>query len=262
MAHKLLFDNVSTRSSTLNDGLVTENTETEVFSFADATSITNESRAIDRNFTNAMTSFGTGTQSGTDFPENDALQFDFGSAKTIDFVALYFNAAETDSIRIHYDDAATGNTQEFNAFTDDYAVGWNIRTFTATSKRYWIVEAASGTVDGITEIFFGSALELPIDGAGITIEKPYNSFVASTYNNTEFANKIDTELRKWSLQVPILTDSDKTSLETLMSVHKNTRSFVYYDESSYYSVRLAKPLTFNQVATNAYSTSITLQEVA
>ena len=55
MAHKLLFDNVSTRSATLNDGLVTENTETEVFSFADATSITNESRAIDRNFTNAMT---------------------------------------------------------------------------------------------------------------------------------------------------------------------------------------------------------------
>ena len=260
MAHKLLFDNVSTRSATLNDGLVTENTETEVFSFADATSITNESRAIDRNFTNAISSFGTGTQSGTDFPENDALQFDFGSAKTIDFVALYFNAAETDSIRIHYDDAATGNTTEFNAFTDDYAVGWNIRTFTATSKRYWIVSAGSGTVDGITEIFFGSALELPVDGAGITIEKPYNSFVSSTYNNTEFSNKIDTELRKWTLQLPIITESDKTSLESLQSDYSNLYTFVYYDESTYHTVRLAKPLTFNQVATNTYSTSITLQE--
>ena len=118
------------------------------------------------------------------------------------------------------------------------------------------------TIDNLTQIYLGTVLELPISGDGITIEKPYNSFVASTYNNTAFANKIDTELRKWSLQVPILPEADKTTLETLISVHKNTRSFVYYDESSYHHVRLAKPLTFNQVATNAYSTTITLQEVA
>jgi hypothetical protein len=250
MAHKLLFDNVSTRSATLNDGTVSFNSETEVYSFADGTTITNEDRVIDRNFTNAITNFASG----------DALQFDFGSAKTIDFVALYFNAAETDSIRIHYDDAATGNTTEFNAFTDNYAVGWNIRTFTSTSARYWIVGAASGTVDGITEIFFGSALELPVDGAGITIDKPYNSFIGSTYNNTEFSNKIDTELREWTLQLPIITESDKTDLELLISDYSNLYTFVYYDESEYHTVRLARPLTFNQVATNTYSTNIRLRE--
>ena len=86
--------------------------------------------------------------------------------------------------------------------------------------------------------------------------------MSSTYNNTEFSNKIDTELRRWTLQVPILIDSDKTSLESLQSNYKNLYTFLYYDESSYHHVRLAKPLTFNQVATNAYSTSITLQEVA
>ena len=250
MAHKLLFDNVSTRSATLNDGAVSFNSETEVYSFADGTTITNEDRATDRNFTNAMTDFASG----------DGLQFDFGSAKSIDFVALYFNAAETDSIRIHYDSAATGNTNDINAFTDDYAVGWNIRAFTSASARYWTVEAASGTVDGITEIFFGSALELPIAGDGITIEKPYNSFISSTYNNTEFSNKIDTELRKWTLQLPIVTESHKTSLESLQSDYSNLFTFVYYDESEYHTVRLAKPLTFNQVATNTYSTTLTLQE--
>lgn len=103
---------------------------------------------------------------------------------------------------------------------------------------------------------------MPVSGDGITISKPYNSFIASTYNNTEFSNKIDTDLRTWQLKIPLLTESDKTALESLQSDYKNLYTFVYYDESEYHTVRLGKPLTFNQVATNTYSTSITLQESA
>ena len=84
--------------------------------------------------------------------------------------------------------------------------------------------------------------------------------MGSTYNNTEFSNKIDTELRKWTLQLPIVTESHKTSLEALQSDYSNLFTFVYYDESAYHTVRLANPLVFNQVATNTYSTTITLQE--
>lgn len=266
MAHKLYFDNVGTSTATLNDGTLTPGTDNagnpnDVYTFSDTNTITNESRATDRNTVNAMTGFSKNVNSETGASTIDSLQFDFGASKAIDFVALFFNAAETDSIGVHHDDAATGVVTNVGTFTADFTTKWNIRSFTQASNRYWHISAMSNTVAGITEIFFGAnPLELPISGDGITIAKPYSSFVGSTYNNTEFSNKIDTELRTWQLSIPILTELDKTALESLQSDYKNLYTFVYYDESEYHTVRLGKPLTFNQVATNTYSTSITLQE--
>ena len=51
MAHKLYFDNVGTSSATLNDGILIEGIDEApngVMSFADAATLTNESRATDR----------------------------------------------------------------------------------------------------------------------------------------------------------------------------------------------------------------------
>ena len=252
MAHKLYFDDVDTIGAALKDGTITiSGDHDEIRTFASASTLTNYSYATDNNLTTAITGWG----------DTDALRFNLGSAKAVNFAALYFTSAEDVTIEVHAHTHITGVMSETKTRHTDFTAGWNIIGMTAEwTYRYWTVSAKGATIDNLTQIFFSNGLDLPISGDGITIEKPYNSFVGSTYNNTEFSNKIDTELRKWTIQLPILTDSDKTSLETLMSVHKNTRSFVYYYESSYYSVRLAKPLTFNQVATNTYSTNITLQE--
>ena len=252
MAHRLYFDDVDTIGAALKDGTITiSGSHDEIRTFASASTLTNYSYATDNNLTTAITGWG----------DTDALRFNLGSAKAVNFAALYFTAAEDVSIEVHAHTHLVGEQSETKTRHTDFTAGWNIISMTAEwTYRYWTVSAKGATIDNLTQIFFSHGLDLPISGDGITIEKPYNSFVGSTYNNTEFSNKIDTELRKWTIQLPIVTDSDKTSLETLMSVHKNTRSFVYYDESSFYSVRLAKPLTFNQVATNTYSTTITLQE--
>ena len=250
MAHKLYFDNVDTIGAVLADGTMTESSGD--YSFAAASVLTNESYATDNNLTTAITSWG----------DTDTLRFNLGGSTYVDFVAFYFTSAEDVTIRVHANPTARDTFAEVDELDDDFVVGWNIRSIGPWTQTFWAVEAGGATIDNLTQIYFGQAFDIPVDGAGITIEKPYNSFVSSTYNNTEFSNKIDTELRQWSLKVPILTDSNKTSLETLMSVHKNTRSFVYYDGSSYHHVRLAKPLKFNQVAINAYSTDITLQEVS
>ena len=255
MAHKLYFDNVGTRTSTLNDGTISEDNESGAFSFANSTSLTNEERAIDFDLIAAITSWSTATREG------DALQFNLGSAKSVNFASIYYTAADTDALRIHYDDAASGVTNELSTFTQDYAVGWNILNLPATySAQYWILEAAAGTAVGISEIVFGKAFDIPISGDGITIAKPYSSFIASSYNNTEFSNKIDTELRTWTLQIPLVTEADKTELEAFQTIYKNLYTFVYYDESAYYTVRLGAPVSFNQVATNVYSTTLTLKE--
>tara|TARA_R110000744_G_scaffold55149_2_gene116651 strand:+ start:1004 stop:1798 length:795 start_codon:yes stop_codon:yes gene_type:complete len=262
MAHKLYFDNVGTSTSTLNDGILVEGFDeapTGVMSFSDAGTLTNESRATDRDTINAITSWGSATGDNAE-DRNDALQFDFGASKAIDFVALFFNAAETDSIRVSHDDAATGAVTLLSNLTADFTTQWNIRSFTQVSNRYWYVEATSGTLAGVTEIFFGTEFVLPIDGNSITTHVPFSSFIGNTYNNTEFTNKIDTDLREWTIAVPLITEANKTSLELLQSQYSNLHTFVYYDEASYHTVRLAKPMSFNQVATNTYSTTISLRE--
>jgi hypothetical protein len=262
MAHKLYFDNVGTSSATLNDGILIEGVDEApngVMSFSDAATLTNESRAIDRNTTLDVTSWGSASGDNGE-KRNDALQFDFGASKAIDFVALFFNAAETDSLRISHDDASTGAVTLLSNQTANFTTKWNVRSFTQASNRYWYVEATSGTLAGVTEIFFGTEFVLPIGGDSITTTKPFNSFTASSYNNTEYSNKIDTELREWKIKIPLLTSTDKISLESLQSDYKNLYTFVYYDETNYYTVRLNKPLAFNQVATNIFSTTLHLLE--
>ena len=248
MAHKLYFDSAATRDCTLTDGTI-GNPAQDVYSFSAGSTISNEDRAIDLQLTANVTSF-----SGS---ANDALQFDLGSAKTVDFMAIYFQGAEADNLRVHADDASSGETAVQHEFTDDFSAGWNIASFTQASYRYWLVEATSGFLSP-AEIFFGEAFN--VTTLDISITKPFNSFVASAYDNTEFSNKIDTELRTWTINIPLLTDNNKTQLELLQSYNSNLYTFLYYDDSEYHTVRLAKPLTFNQVATNTYSATLILQE--
>lgn len=248
MAHKLYFDSAATRDATLTDGTIS-NPAQDVYSFSAATTIGSEERAIDLELTANLTSF-----SGS---ANDALQFDLGSAKTVDFMAIYFQTAEADNLKVHADDASSGATAVQHEFTDDFSAGWNIASFTQASYRYWLVEATSGFLSP-AEIFFGEAFN--VTTLDISITKPFNSFVASAYDNTEFSNKIDTELRTWTINIPLLTDNNKTQLELLQSYNSNLYTFIYYDDSEYHIVRLAKAITFNQVATNTYSAALTLQE--
>tara|TARA_R100000353_G_scaffold7423_3_gene9313 strand:+ start:12074 stop:12856 length:783 start_codon:yes stop_codon:yes gene_type:complete len=256
MAHKLYFDNVATRDATLTDGKIV-NSNPGVFSFSSSGTITNENRAIDLDLTATISSFGTAIHPELGYSNNDTLQFDFSSAKTIDFMAIYFINQETDNLRIHADDAVSGNTAVQYAFTSTFSAGWNILSFTKASYRYWLLEATSGFLSP-AEIFFGEAFN--VTTLDISIIKPFNSFVASAYDNTEFSNKIDTELRTWTINIPLLTDNDKTQLELLQTNYSNLHTFVYYDDSEYHTVRLAKAITFNQVATNTYSATLTLQE--
>ena len=250
MAHKLYYDNVGTRDSTLTDGTIS-NPSSGVFNFSSAGTISNEERAIDLQLNANVTSFGGSS--------NDALQFDLGSAKTVDFMAIYFQGTESDNLQIHADNAASGNTAVQHAFTSDFNAGWNIASFTQSSYRYWILEATSGFLSP-AEVFFGEAFRLPIDGNSITINKPFNSFIASSYNNVEFSNKVDNEAQVWTIQLPIITESDKTSLELLQTNYSNLHTFVYSDGTDNHTVRLIKPLRFNQVAIQTYSTTLTLRE--
>jgi len=250
MAHKLYFDNKKTHTITADDKAATFDSSTTLFVLADDGSdyITNEARVTDRSIATAVSNMGT----------NDALLFDFGESKTIDFIAVYVASDTSTNIQVLTSSATTGNTTSTSLITTDLTTGWNFFEFTAASSRYWTLRASGSFAP--TEIYFGEVLNLPIDGNSISISKPFNSFLASSYNNVEYSNKIDTELRTWNIKIPIITQNQKSLLEFLISDYSNIYKFTYYDESVYHNVRLAKAPTFNQVAINTFSTTLTLQE--
>ena len=81
MAQKFYYDSVDILNATLNDGTVALNGSE---SFSDSSSLISEERAVDQSISTVITGW----------EENDALQFNLGSAKAVDFMAVYFNLAE------------------------------------------------------------------------------------------------------------------------------------------------------------------------
>lgn len=137
MAHKLYFDNVDTRNATLTEGVILEDSVAGTYSFSSGGSgIGNEERLIDLVLTASVTSY-----SGS---AHDTLQFDLGAAKTVDFMAIYFQGTEVDDLRVHADDAASGNTEVQHDFTSDFSAGWNIVSFTQVTYQYWLLQALTG----------------------------------------------------------------------------------------------------------------------
>lgn len=248
MAHKLYFDNKKTHTLTADDKEATFDVGSGLFVLADDGSdyVTNESRVTDRSITSAVSNMAV----------NDALLFDFGEDKTIDFVAVYVASDTSTNIQVLTSSSTTGNTTSTSLITTDLTTGWNFFEFSAATSRYWTLRASDSFAP--TEIYFGEVFK--VGTLDINVTKPFNSFVASSYNNIEFSNKVDTELRTWTMNIPLLTDNDKSLLELLISDYSNLYKFVYYDESTYHNVRLVQAPTFNQIATNTFSTTLILQE--
>ena len=73
----IYYDNANTYQATINVEDGTANISGR--SFSDGTTLTNEERAIDQDLSKAITDWG----------DTDALRFDFGSAVTVDYVAIY-----------------------------------------------------------------------------------------------------------------------------------------------------------------------------
>ena len=177
MAHKLYFDSAATRDATLTDGTILEDSGNGTFSFSSGSTINNEDRAIDLQLTANVTSF-----SGS---ASDTLQFDLGSAKTVDFMAIYFQGAEVDNLRVHADDAANGNTAVQHDFTSDFSAGWNIASFTQASYRYWLVQATSGFLSP-AEVFFGEAFNI-----ATLVIKNGEPFIENDYLEFELPKRLD-----------------------------------------------------------------------
>ena len=245
MAQKFYYDSGGLLESTLTDG-------TYSGSFSSSSSITNEGRLIDQSTSLAMSSF--------DY--NDAVMVDFGSAKTIDFIALYFTSAEPDSIVVYSsDDGSSGSLN--TTIATDFTTGWQAFSLSSGSHRYWIVRVstAGNAVDNASEMIIGQKLEFAINpDIGISEQEIFGTAVNRSAGGVEYAVKKHNPISTWTLNFANISSTFKASLQSMEAEVQDYKKFLWYDETNYHYVRLESPIKYTEVAYQRYSASISLRE--
>lgn len=248
MAATIYYDNVGSYAATINDG----STGSAVFS--DSNTLENEENAVDENLTTVV----------GDWVSNEGLQFDLGSAITVSFCAIYSTVATSNDITIYRDDASSGPFDSTTNILTALTVGWNIRVLSSGDFRYRTV-SAGGNLTGIAQIFFGNALELPIQPtANIVTEHKFGTEEIKTYGaNKYYINKHD-NYKILKLSLDHMTTANKTSLLTFSNTVTNRKPFIYSEDGTtgpLHYVRLVAPLTFKQVAPDVWSCQIVMREL-
>lgn len=252
MAKTFYYDSVDLLDSTLTDGTFAPITNP---TFTNATTITNEERAVDQSITTAMTSFAV----------NDALQFNLGSAKAVDFIGVNFTAVDTDNLELWYDTSASGALEAKSvAMTASFPVGWTFSEFTSAAKQYWTLVAINGTITGLSEVIIGSKLAFEVNpDIGIAEQEIFGTDINTSIGGVEYAVKRHDPKTTISMNFGNISETFKNNLQTFESHVQNYKKFVYSEDGTtgnFHYVRLDAPIQFQEVAFQRYSASLILRE--
>jgi len=254
MAKTFYYDSVGLLESTINDGTYA-NPSGGVYTFSDAATITNEERAVDQSISTAMTSFAV----------NDALQFNLGSAKAVDFIGVNFTAADTDNLELWYDTSASGALEAKSvAMTASFPVGWTFSEFTSAAKQYWTLVAINGTITGLSEVIIGSKLAFEVNpDIGIAEQEIFGTDINTSIGGVEYAVKRHDPKSTISMNFGNISETFKNNLQTFENHVQNYKKFVYSEDGTtgnFHYVRLDAPIQFQEVAFQRYSASLILRE--
>lgn len=261
MSATIYYDNANTYQATLNVEDGTANISGK--SFADGTTLTNEERAIDQDLSLAITDWG----------DTDALRFDFGSAVTVDYVAIYTTATISTDIRIFRSSNATGSANvTTNIEVDSLTAGWNIVHLSSGDFRYRIVIADGGAVAGITEIYFGAKFDLPIQPtANIITKHNFGTEEVKAYGANRFYISKHDNYKEFTLSLDHMTAAQKTELETFANTVTDRMPFIYAEDGTVINgnnptgplhyMKLVRPLSFKTVAPDIFSCRVAMREL-
>ena len=244
---KIFYYDKGTADATVSSGTTSGTT------YTDNDAITNDTLANDQSIGAACTSFG----------DNDALRFDFSSSIDAEYVAVYFNAGETDNIDIYSGDSATAmGTKIVSHTTTIVADIWTIIDLGGTeSGRYWFI-VADGALVGLCEVMvcskytFASHYDL-----GDSESKIHGIDTERSYGNVKSSNKRHDKLKTWNWTWPVVSSADKTNLETFENAIDIVRlKFIFDDETTKWWVSKNNIFQFTSIAKGYYSVSCGLQE--
>tara|TARA_R100000458_G_C8258177_1_gene233993 strand:- start:792 stop:1568 length:777 start_codon:yes stop_codon:yes gene_type:complete len=255
MAKTFYYDSVGLLESTIAEGSVTGGSgNVSIFSSGD--SIVNPEATIDQSVLVAPTGWG----------QNEIAQYTLSSAKAVDFLAVYFNAEETDDIDFEFDSANSGISDgEAVGATDTFSTGWTVFEFTEQTKQYWrIISKSAGGITGLTEIIFGKKLAFEINpDIGISEIEEFGTDVNTSIGGVEYAIKRHEPKSTFSMNFSNISQAFKNNLQSMEAQVQNYKKFIYSEDGTsgtFHYVRLESPIQFEEVAYQRYSASFTLRE--
>jgi hypothetical protein len=248
MARSFIYDNIGLTESTLTDGTVSGTT------FSSSGAVTNEERAIDMSISTNFSSFNA----------NDALRFNVGSANAstnANAIAVYFTSVHGHDVRLYCGSSATAMGTHILDKTDNWVVGWNVITFSATAGQYWFIHSTTGTIDDITEVIIGNKYDFNVNPElNAKTGEEFGTDIMTSYGGNEYANKRHAPKTTWDWNWSHILSTQKTALEDMNASVQDWKKFIYYDDTNYHYVRMTKPVTFTEVAPSVYSANMSLRE--
>ncbi len=249
MAKKFYWDSTKTIDATVSAGTTVTTTYTDA-----PGAVTNEAYVNDQSVAALVTSFGN----------DDAIRFDFTSSVTARYIAVYFDAQETDNLDIYAGEHATNmiNDQaKLISYTTTFTVGWNIIDIGASKTgRYWFI-VADGAIANLAEIFIGELFTFPV-GYDLRNTKGaiYGVDVTESYGGIESANKRHGAKGIWNWSWSFLSETAKDNLVTMREdIDFNRLKFIYDDETTKNWVRLVGGLDMTEVVFQGYNTTVSLR---
>jgi len=250
-------------TATITDGTygATANGGT-TYTFASGNTVANEHRISDDSIGSAVSSYGSSI--------NDTIQFDLGGSYACDVIAIYLSASSAANLELYYSSSASNMGTDSSdpsvplttspAMSTNHDAGWNIRTFTEITDRYWYVRATGGDITP-SEIIIGKKYDFDVNfDLNNKLGEEFGTDVITSYGGNEYSNKRHNPKTTWDWKWSNISSSMKTSLEGVRDSVQDHKKFIYYDETSYHYVRMVSPMDFTEVAYQRYSTNIKLRE--
>ena len=247
MAKTFYYDSGGLLEATINDGTYSGT------GWSDGTTMTNEERLVDQSIATAVTAFDN----------TDALKITFPTSTALDFIALYFSAAETDNISL-YRLVATNTFNSVLDITANFSAGWTVGEFSSASTTDWHLASTSGAVANLTEIIVGSKLEFEVNPeVGMGEVDSFNTEVNTSIGGIEYAVKMGNPRTTMTMDFSSVSSTFKDSLQSMEGQVQDYKKFIYSEDGTtgpFHYVRLESPIQFKEVSHQRYSASISLVE--
>ena len=254
MASYFIYDSINQYRS---DNTVSEGTFSGT-TFTASNSLTAHERAADQNIGYALSGVTA----------NDAICYQVGSAAAADVVAMRFSGDCGISVQdnsentIRFGTALNALSGAVNFGSGSTVASWRVKSFTeVTGKTKFCVEF-NDAQDNISEILIGKKLNFEVEpDVNVQSSIDYNNEINTSLGGVEYAINVNPGQEVITINFQNISSTFKTNLITFQDANRGeSKKFVYYDGTTHHWVRLARPLTFTEVADGRFSTSIQLRQ--
>ncbi|MEL0173692.1 MAG: hypothetical protein VW904_03105 [bacterium] len=219
--------------------------------------ITNYERAKDQNIGTVMTGMADGEAVMITVADVDP----FANAVAVHFAGADGVTANDDELTLHTGRVFSAMSSQVVTFgsTDN---NWKVGTFTNVADRIRFSLEFNESITNVSEIMFGTKLDFEVE-PDINIQSSinYNNEINTSLGGVEYAINVNPGQEVFTISFQNISNTFKTDLITMQdALLGESKKFLWYDSTNYHWVRLAKPMTFTEVADDRFSTQLTLRQ--